>query len=44
MDFVVLADNGLKIKASEKIDKYLDIDSELWNEKVTMILIVVGAF
>ena len=31
MAFVVLADNRMKIKESEKIDKYLDFARELKN-------------
>ena len=41
----VTTDHRRKIKASEKIDKYLDFARELkklWNMKVTMISIVVG--
>ena len=46
MDFAVPADYRVKIKESKKRDKYLDLARELkklWNMKVTMILIVVGA-
>ena len=47
MDFTVTADHRVKIKESEKIDNYLDLAGELrklWNMKVTMIRIVIGAF
>ena len=40
-------DHRIRLKESEKKDKYLDIAREskkLWNMKVTMILIVIGAF
>ena len=46
MNFVVLADCRVKLKESEKRDKYLDLARELknlWNMKVTVILIVIGA-
>ena len=45
-EFVVSADHRVKMKKGEKLDKYLDLLSEikmLWNMKVTSILIVVGA-
>ena len=45
MDFVVLADHRVKLKESEKKDKYQDLSRELkklWNMKVTVILIVIG--
>ena len=47
MDFAVLADHGIKLKESEKKDKYLDLAREskkLWNIKVTIIPIVIAAF
>ena len=47
MDFAVLADHGIKLKESEKKDKYLDFARELkklWNMKVTIILIVIVTF
>ena len=47
VDFAVLADNGIKLKESEKKDKYLDVARELkklLNMKVTIIPIVIGAF
>ena len=46
MDFAVLADHRVKLKESEKRDKYLDLARELkkiWNMKVTLIPIVIGA-
>ena len=47
VDFAVSADHRLKLKESEKMDKYLDFARELkklWNMKVTIIPIVIGAF
>ena len=47
VEFVVLAYNRVKLKESEKKDKYLDLTRELkklWNIKVTIIPIVSGAF
>ena len=46
MNFAVLADNWVKLKESEKRDKYLDLAKELkklLNIKVTEIPIVNGA-
>ena len=47
VDFTVLADHRVKIKESEKRDKYLDFTRELEKKsmdmKVTVIPIVVGA-
>ena len=46
MDFVVPLDHWVKLKESEKKDKYLDLAKELkklWNVKVTFIPIVIGA-
>ena len=46
VDFTVLADHRIKLKENEKIDKYLDLARELkklWNMKVTVIPIVIGA-
>ena len=46
MDFTVTTDHRVKLKESEKRDKYLDLDKEmkkLWNLKVTFIPIVIGA-
>ena len=47
VDFVVPADHRIKLKGSEKRDKYLNLARELkklWNMKVTIIPIVIGAF
>ena len=47
MDFAVPADRRIKLKENEKKDKYLDLARELkklWNMKMTIILIVIGAF
>ena len=47
MDFAVLPDYRIKLKKCEKKDKYLDLARELkklWNMKVTIIPIVIGAF
>ena len=46
MDFPVPADYWVKLKESEKKDRYLDVVMELkklWNMKVTVIPIVTGA-
>ena len=46
VDFAVPADHRVKLKESEKKDKYLDLArelNELWNMKVTIIPIVIGA-
>ena len=45
--FAVLADHCIKLKECEKRDKYLDFARELkklWNMKVTIIPVVIGAF
>ena len=45
MDFAVPADHIVKLKESEKKDKYLDLARELkkqWNVRVTIRLIVIG--
>ena len=45
MDFTVSAGCRVKLKESEKKDKYLDLARELkklWNMKVTFIPIVIG--
>ena len=45
MDLAVPADYRVKIKESEKIDKYLDLSRELrkqWKLRVTLIPIVIG--
>ena len=47
MDFAVPADHRVKMKENEKMDKPLDLARErkkLWNMKVKVIPIVVGAF
>ena len=47
VDFAVPADHRIKRKECEKRDKYLDLARELkklWNVKVTIIPIVIGAF
>ena len=44
--FAVRVDHRIKLKESEKKDKYLDLTRELkklWNRKVTIIPIVIGA-
>ena len=46
VDFAVQADYREKLKESEKMDKYLDLArklKKLWNMKVTVISIVIGA-
>ena len=45
--FAVPAGHRIKLKESEKKDKYFDLARELkklWNLKVTIIPIVIGAF
>ena len=47
MDFADLADHRRKLKECEKKDRYLDLARELkklWNMKVAIISIVIGAF
>ena len=47
IDFAVPADQSIKLKECEKKDKYLDLARELknlWNMKVTIVPIVIGAF
>ena len=47
VNFAVPADHRIKLKESEKKDKYLDLARELkklWNMKVTIIPIGIGAF
>ena len=47
VDFAVPADHRIKLKESEKKDKYLDLAWELknlWNMQVTIIPIVICAF
>ena len=46
VDFAVPADYRINLKESEKKDKYLDLARELkklWNMKVTIVPIVIGA-
>ena len=46
MDIAVPADHKMKLKEYEKKDKYLDLARELkklWNMKVMIVLIVIGA-
>ena len=47
MNFTVLTHGRVKLKESEKRDNYLNLARELkklWNLKVTIIPIVIGAF
>ena len=47
VDFAVPADHRIKLKECEKRDKYLDLARELkilWNMKVAIIPILIGAF
>ena len=47
IDFAVPTDHIKKLKECEKKDKYLDLAREmkkLWNMKVTIVPIVIGAF
>ena len=47
VDFAFPADHRIKLKESEKKDKYLDLArglKKLWNMKVTIRPIVIGAF
>ena len=47
VDFAVPTDHRIKLKESEKKDKYLDLARELkklWNMKVTIIPIVIATF
>ena len=46
-DFTVLAGHKIKLKESEKGDKYQDLARELkklWNMNVTIITTVIGSF
>ena len=46
MDFTFPADHRVNLNKSEKMDKYRDFASDLkklWNTKVTIIPIVIGA-
>ena len=47
MDFGVPVDHQMKIKENEKKEKYLDLARELetlWNMRIMVILIIIGAF
>ena len=48
VDFAVPADHRIKLEGCEKKDKYLDLardlKKKLWNMKVAIIPIVIGAF
>ena len=48
VDFTVPADHRMKLKESEKKDKYQNLARELkkklWNMEVIIILIVISAF
>ena len=47
VDFAVPADHRIKQKECEKKDKYLDLARDLkklWNMKVTIVPVVIGAF
>ena len=48
VDFAVPGDHRIKLKEREKKDKYVEsareLKKKLWNMKVTIILIVTGAF
>ena len=47
VDFAISADHRVKLKEIENIDKYLDHPGKLkklWNMKVTVIPVVIGAF
>ena len=47
VDFAVPADHSINLKECKKKDKYLDLARELkklWNMKVTIVPILIGAF
>ena len=48
VDFAFQTDHRIKLRESEKKDKYLDLACDLkkkrWNMKVKIITIVIGAF
>ena len=47
VDFAIPADHRINLKECEKKDKYFDLARELkklWNMKVTIVPIVIGAF
>ena len=43
MDCAILADYNVRLKESEKRNTYLDLPKKLWNMKVTVIPVVIGA-
>ena len=43
MDFAIPAVHRINLKECEKKEKYLDLARELWNIKVTIVPIVIGA-
>ena len=46
LDFAIPAEHRVKLKEGEKRDKYLDLTrklKKLWNMKVTVIPIIIGA-
>ena len=44
VDFAISADHRIKLKESEKKDKYLDLAWEIKKMKITVIPILIGAF
>ena len=48
VDFAVASDHSIELKECEKKDKYLhlarELKKKLWNMKVTITPIVIGAF
>ena len=47
VDFTIPAEHRIKLKECENKDKYLDLTRELkklWNMKVTIVPIMIGAF
>ena len=47
VDFALPADRRIKLKECEKKDKYVDLARELkklWNMKMTIVVVVIGAF
>ena len=46
MDFTIPTDGKVKVKESEKTEQYLNLSivmKKLWNMKVTVVRIIVGA-
>ena len=46
VNFSILADHGVKLTDSEKIEKYVDFARELqilWNRNLTVIPVVIGS-